>query len=216
MAPNKKVMDAMLGDSSDCEDELDADDNNAAKGAPISAKRTTPSYEELCQRSYAGADISLVGIPGPKGPEASSDARKNESDDDANDDEPGGAVFKNAFGKWEKSARKRKEPPASPPSASAEPRAPSLSERRGEALRAQAAHALHSGAVETFAVHRATGAAATEREAEAKARLALREESVRRTASETVRQKNKRKESRGQATFTFKEGRDCPDVWRAR
>ena len=37
--------------------------------------------------------------------------------------------------------------------------------------------------------------------------------SKKRSADETTRQRNKRKEGLGQAKFTLKEDRDCPSIW---
>ena len=37
--------------------------------------------------------------------------------------------------------------------------------------------------------------------------------SKKRSAGETTRQRNKRKEGLGQAKFTLKEDRDCPSIW---
>ena len=37
--------------------------------------------------------------------------------------------------------------------------------------------------------------------------------SKKRSADETTRQRNKRKEGLGQAKFTLKENRDCPSIW---
>lgn len=79
-------------------------------------------------------------------------------------------------------------------------------EQRGAALQAQAAHYM-AHTVDSFDLGRARGAAGNEKEAEAAARARVERE------KETTRQKNKRKEQRGQAKFTTKSERDCPDIW---
>ena len=68
--------------------------------------------------------------------------------------------------------------------------------------------------VDSFDMGRVRGAAGSEREAEAAARARAAANRDRDRDRETTRQKNKRKEQRGQAKFTLKEGRDCPDIWR--
>ena len=121
-------------------------------------------------------------------------------------------VFVNPFGKWEVSKHKRAKLEADRLAEAEERRAqrgPTWGEQRGEVLRARARHHM-THAVETFDLGRAAGAAKRERDGEAASKVRMKR------VRETTRQKNARKEQRGQATFTVKEARDCPDVWRGR
>jgi len=98
-------------------------------------------------------------------------------------------------------------------------------------------HSLESSVAKREAAERAKAdaeeakrAAAARAEAERKAAAAKKEapvvvedptkpapvkfvKSKKRSADETTRQRNKRKEGLGQAKFTLKEDRDCPSIW---
>ena len=98
-------------------------------------------------------------------------------------------------------------------------------------------HSLESSVAQREAAARAKAeaeeakrAAAARAEAERKAAAAKKEapvvvedptkpapvkfvKSKKRSADETTRQRNKRKEGLGQAKFTLKEDRDCPSIW---
>ncbi|KAK3262180.1 hypothetical protein CYMTET_28949 [Cymbomonas tetramitiformis] len=77
------------------------------------------------------------------------------------------------------------------------------------------------GRTATFDLAAAHGAAARDTALEAASRHDLEEQRLKRIAKEshatkqkeTIRQKNKRKQGLGQANFTLKDNRDCPDVY---
>lgn len=189
------------------------------KRGGVTRSRNAISYEDLQARGLSRASLLDMPVPEEETADPSNKnqrsvgekiKRRNASDGEEDDDED--EVFKNPFGKWELSRSKTARSEAARAEEAAERRAnrgPTWGEQRGAALRAHAQHYM-THQVDRFDVGRAKGAAAAERSAEAAARA----RSGRDKEKETTRQKNRRKEQRGQAKFTLKEARDCPDIWR--
>mmetsp|Transcript_38566 Transcript_38566/g.64896 ORF Transcript_38566/g.64896 Transcript_38566/m.64896 type:complete len:218 (+) Transcript_38566:152-805(+) len=205
-----------LGDLS--EDESDEEEETKARPAVNLGKI---SYEAL--QVHGLRESSVMDVPDPHAVERERIAAAKEVASKAakalEEDVP---LIKNAFGKWQyqstdphhKRLMREAEAEDQPPLEEG-PSAREMQEMRNR-LRAaamrQEADAAMAGAVKFDLA--SAGGAKNDKELEAEARRVIQQRQLQdsKKAAETTRQKNKRKQARGQANFTLKEGRDCPDI----